>query len=230
MRIKRVCYLAIILLFSVLSFSVNAQEELPSYRLQLGENYTVVSAENTKEAAALLGIPEQQFRDYRAQNHVLTVAAAKDGGVRLSLTAEQNAFSRSAKSFAGYEKNDLEKLLPHFLADGISGSIIYGQNKVPYFRLHSTAADDAGNFTVTRYLTVCRNTQFTLWIEAGEETADDLPDRLFRTLSVGETPEKPSAWLSVIIIGGIVAFSAIALWCSIRIMQDLLHPKKKESN
>lgn len=210
----------------MLPLNVSAAEPLPAYQLNLGEDYTVVSANQTDLAAAALGLSQEQFSAFRKQNHTVLVAANQDRTVRLSLSAHQNDFSRSAKSFSGYEAAELETLMGQFLGNGISGSIVYDTEKLPFFRLRGSASDESGSFYTTQYLTVYDSTEFTLFIEIDEKSDRDLADRLFRKLSVGEQPKENAPVLKYLIFGGIAVFGLLIIFLVCRIVKDLKEPRE----
>ncbi len=218
---KRLFALIFALLLTASVLVASAGEPLPEYRLELGKEYTVVSADNVEKSAKLFGLTPEQMADYIQQNGVLLVAANADRSVRLVLTANKNDFSKKAVSFYDYTAKDLEPLMLQFLSEGISGSLVSDHKKLPYFRLHSTAADETGAYTITQYLTVYDQTQFTLLVEADAQSQDTLPDTLFRSLTVGSEKKDPSPLPRYLVILGIGAFSLLALWCLVRLVGDL---------
>lgn len=216
------------LMISASVLTVSAKETAPEYRLELGKEYTVAKADDVQKAAELFGLPQEQMTDYIQKNNVALVAAKKDGTVRLVLTAEQNSFSKKAVSFADYTPKDLEPLMLQFLGEGISGSLVSDGKKLPYFRLHSTAQDETGTYTITQFLTVWDETQYTLLVESDAQNEENLPDSLFRTLTVGHPKEAPSPLPRYLVLIGIAAFSLLALWCLVKLVGDFKQTEEPE--
>lgn len=221
MKIKILAVIAVLML--LLTFNVSAANY--EYTISPGLDFTSASrGDDLTEISQKLNMTADELNTYFNKNGLLYLAVSDDTKTQIRLAAFTDNFSSAVDDISYLNDEQLGEFMSAVSDDEESTCTIVVNNGRKYIMVKDTLKDSGGVYTVTQYITICSGQTFYLsCYNQGETTSAEIQS-IFKTLSlntVNKEKENHFDFTNIIIIVGIVLFSAISVVMIIGIIKSV---------
>lgn len=197
------------------SFSVFAESQ---------DNFYVHGEANTY-VSEILGMTENQLKDYVKDNNITYLAVNKDNTKQVRKTEISDAFSKKIGSFLVLKDNEILELAEELTGfEDINGTVFEKGDK-RFLKVSVKTTDSGGEYYLTQYITVANSKKeiLSFYTASGEST-----DYIEEFLNSHYQSTKPNTFLKVLSVIGIVLFSLFAAVVVFVIIKDTFVKKPTE--
>lgn len=203
------------------------------FKINAGNEFLVYGEDDGKLAKAL-GISEDEFQEYCAEN-VHFLASNKDNSKQIRLTISENEFTASVVNITNISDDKISQLIPQITGiDSIRGEII-NRDGQKFIKTELRSEDSGGEFILTEYITVANKKSFVLsfYTDVGEsldyieKTFENYSCDYFYSQSTEEKADKKSDILGLIVPAFTIVFGVVAVVVGISLIYELRKRKIK---
>ncbi len=213
--------LSVVLTVAMLfAFAVSVSAEDLTFEFELDESYVVANAgDDLSELAAVLGVSEETLQSNFDKNGLLMIAADKNNSNQVQLSAVENEFSELVGDMSTMSEDELKEIANELVNEN-AGYAFEEKDGCIYIVIAETLSDSGGTYTVTQYCTVKDGVLYRLSFYTSGTVVPDTVYEAFETFRIiGEDDGLP-IWVTLLIVVGIAAFAALAVWMVIGIAKE----------
>lgn len=210
MKYRLIAVVAVLLLLFTFNVSAASYEyyiatDKSLTSVQYGDDLTTVSQK--------LNMSVDELNTYFNKNGLLYLAVSDDAKTQIKISAFTDNFSSAASDMAYLDDAGLSEFISAVSDSADNPTATVTNNDRKYICVKNTLKDSGGVYTVTQYITICDSKTFYFaGYNEGEETSPVIQSA-FESFTLNEvTAPQPNYTLyTVLIIVGIVLFSAVAV-------------------
>lgn len=219
----------VVILLSLLSINIGAASY--EYNISPGENFISAQyGDDLTEISQKLNMTADELNTYFNKNGLLYLAVSDDAKNQIRLSAFADNFSSAVSDIAYLDNEALNEFMSAVSEDDEANCEIIVNNDRKYLVVKDTLKDSGGVYTVTQYITICSNKTFYLaGYNEGEDTSAEIK-AAFESFDIKahEPPVKNFAIPTILIVVGIVVFSALGVVMVIGIIKTTKIPEENE--
>lgn len=210
----------VLILLSLLSINIGAA----SYEYNISPDNDFVSVQygdDLTEISQKLNMSVDDLNAYFNKNGLLYLAVSNDTKTQIRLSAFTDNFSSAVSDIAYLDTAALNEFMSAVSEDDEANCEIVVNNDRKYIAVKDTLKDSGGVYTVTQYITICSNKTFYLaGYNEGEDTSPEIK-AAFESFCIEATKPSVQSFTvpTILIIAGIVIFSALGIFMVIGIVK-----------
>lgn len=222
---KLICTAAVIAVSALSVFAAGT-----GIKINAGKEFTVLlSGENEKELAEILGIAEDELISYCRDNGIEYLAVNRDNTKQIRLSVKQTEFSSAVINFSNLSDENIAAVIPEIIGVSNVKCETADKNGQKFAKIILSSSDSGGEYTVSQYITVANKKLFILSVCTAADKDIEYADKIFEGFDAEDfnhTKSQKNGY-SGIIVGAIAilvvgcAFVAVTLIRDIRSDHDL---------
>ncbi len=199
----------IIVLFAFLNMTVSALGY--EYSITSGDNFTYAKQDDDlTQIAKRLNMTAEELDKYFSDNKLIYLAVSDDAKSQIKISVSEDNFSKKVSDISMLDDQSLLEFAKSF---GKDASSIVTNNERKFVLVKNTLKDSGGIYTVTQYITICDGKIFYVTCyNDGTDVSKEISNA-FSTLKLNPLSAESNDFdiLSIVIIVGIIVFSAVAI-------------------
>ena len=176
-----------------------------------------VHGEATTYVSEILGMTEDQLKDYVNNNNITYLAVNRDNTKQIRKTEISDAFSKKIGNFLTLKDDEILELAEELTGFEDVNATVFDRGDKRFLKVSVKTTDSGGEYYLTQYVTVANSKKEILsFYTASGENTDYIEDFLNSHYKVA----KQNTFLKVLSVIGITLFSLLAAAVVFVIIKD----------
>lgn len=193
-------------------------------KINAGKEFTVLlSGENEKELAKILGIAEDELISYCRDNGIEYLAVNRDNTKQIRLSVKQTEFSSAVINFSNLSDENIAAVIPEIIGVSNVKCETADKNGQKFAKILLSSSDSGGEYTVSQYITVANKKLFILSVCTAADKDIEYADKIFEGFDAEDfnhTKSQKNGY-SGIIVGAIAILVVGCAFVAVTLIRDI---------
>lgn len=193
-------------------------------KINAGKEFTVLlSGENEKELAEILGIAEDELISYCRDNGIEYLAVNRDNTKQIRLSVKQTEFSSAVINFSNLSDENIAAVIPEIIGVSNVKCETADKNGQKFAKILLSSSDSGGEYTVSQYITVANKKLFILSVCTAADKDIEYADKIFEGFDAEDfnhTKSQKNGY-SGIIVGAIAILVVGCAFVAVTLIRDI---------
>lgn len=216
---KLICTAAVIAVSALSVFAAGT-----GIKINAGKEFTVLlSGENEKELAEILGIAEDELISYCRDNGIEYLAVNRDNTKQIRLSVKQTEFSSAVINFSNLSDENIAAVIPEIIGVSNVKCETADKNGQKFAKILLSSSDSGGEYTVSQYITVANKKLFILSVCTAADKDIEYADKIFEGFDAEDfnhTKSQKNGY-SGIIVGAIAILVVGCAFVAVTLIRDI---------
>lgn len=216
---KLICTAAVIAVSALSVFAAGT-----GIKINAGKEFTVLlSGENEKELAEILGIAEDELISYCRDNGIEYLAVNRDNTKQIRLSVKQTEFSSAVINFSNLSDENIAAVIPEIIGVSNVKCETADKNGQKFAKIILSSSDSGGEYTVSQYITVANKKLFILSVCTAADKDIEYADKIFEGFDAEDfnhTKSQKNGY-SGIIVGAIAILVVGCAFVAVTLIRDI---------